>query len=624
MGPLQTKVKSGGDKHFAIRSAICQIARRAQALLLSALRFLAPSFLIMPKHIFVDREVSVIQMAAPSMERIVSLCKRRGFIFANSEIYGGIASTWDYGPLGVELKNNVMRAWWRSVVYERDDMEGLDAAILMNRLVWRYSGHEVTFSDPLVDCRECKSRLRADHLKDGKCPNCGSSNMTEARNFNLMFKTTVGPVESEENIAYLRPETAQGMFVNFANVQQAMRRKLPFGIAQIGKAFRNEITPGNFTFRTREFEQMEIEYFCKPPQYLQSGEKNDVELHQEWVEQRFSWYVNLGIAPERLRKRAQTPDELAHYAKATVDIEYLFPGSLGFSELEGIANRQDYDLTAHSKDVPDEDLERLKLQKNADSTTKLDYFDDQYVDPATGKKGARYIPYVIEPAAGATRATLAFLCEAYNEELVSEPKEEELAPLRDAVAAARKNIDKKIAEAEKAAAKGELKADAPTAAQLRAINEALTSCEAELPQSLLAVEDACDLPGAARVELLKKVRQAAAKLCDEYTRVVLKLHPRLAPIKVAVFPLKKNEPRIVEVAKRIKRDLQPAVRVVYDDSAGIGKLYRRQDEIGTPFCVTVDFQSLEDDTVTVRDRDSMLQERVPISQLESYLTQRLR
>jgi glycyl-tRNA synthetase len=558
------------------------------------------------------------------MEKIVSLCKRRGFIFANSEIYGGIASTWDYGPLGVELKNNVMRAWWRSVVYERDDMEGLDAAILMNRLVWRYSGHEATFTDPMVDCRECKSRHRADHLKDGKCLNCGSTNLTEARNFNMMFKTTVGPVESEENIAYLRPETAQGIFVNFVNIQQTTRRKLPFGVAQIGKAFRNEITPGNFTFRTREFEQMEIEYFCKPPQYLQPGEKTDVELHQEWVEQRFNWYVNLGIAPERLLKREQTADELAHYAKATVDIEYLFPGSLGFSELEGIANRQDYDLTAHSKDVPDEDLERLKLQKNTDSTTKLDYFDDQYVDSATGKKGARYIPYVIEPSAGATRATLAFLCEAYNEELVGEPKEEELNPLREAIAAARKNIDKKTGEAEKAAAKGELKAGSPTADQLRAINEALARRQAELPQSLLAVEDACDLPGADRVELLKKVRQVAAKLCDEYTRVVLKLHPQLAPIKVAVFPLKKNEPRIAEMGKQIKRDLQPALRVVYDDSAGIGKLYRRQDEIGTPFCVTVDFQSLEDQTVTVRDRDSMLQERVAIAELETYLLRKIR
>ncbi|HQR35854.1 MAG TPA: glycine--tRNA ligase, partial [Blastocatellia bacterium] len=329
-------------------------------------------------------------MAASSMEKIVSLCKRRGFIFANSEIYGGIGSTWDYGPLGVELKNNVMRAWWRSVVYDRDDMEGLDAAILMNRLVWRYSGHEATFSDPLVDCRECGKRSRADHLQDGKCPSCGSPNLTDPRNFNLMFKTTVGPVESDENIAYLRPETAQGIFVNFNNVQQAMRRKLPFGIAQIGKAFRNEITPGNFTFRTREFEQMEIEFFCKPPQYLQPGEKNDLELHAEWVEQRFGWYIKLGLDPAKLIKREQTKEELAHYAKATVDIEYKFPGSLGYSELEGVANRQDYDLSAHSRDIPEEDLQRLKLTANADSTGKLDYFDDQFVDPATGKKGARY------------------------------------------------------------------------------------------------------------------------------------------------------------------------------------------------------------------------------------------
>jgi glycyl-tRNA synthetase len=261
-------------------------------------------------------------MAATSLEKIVSLCKRRGFIFPSSEIYGGLGSTWDYGPLGVELKNNVKRAWWRSVVYDREDMEGQDAAIIMNRLVWRYSGHEATFSDPLVDCRDCGKRSRADHLVDGKCGNCGSKNLTEPRNFNLMFKTTVGPVESDENIAYLRPETAQGIFVDFANVQQAMRRKLPFGIAKIGKAFRNEITPGNFTFRTREFEQMEIEYFCKPPQFLQQGEKTDVELHAEWVEQRFNWYVTLGIPAEKIRKREQSREELAHYTKATVDLEY--------------------------------------------------------------------------------------------------------------------------------------------------------------------------------------------------------------------------------------------------------------------------------------------------------------
>lgn len=559
------------------------------------------------------------------MEKIVSLCKRRGFIFANSEIYGGIASTWDYGPLGVELKNNLIRAWWRAVVYERDDMEGLDAAILMNRLVWKYSGHEATFSDPLVDCRECKSRQRADHLKDGKCPNCGSSNLTEPRNFNLMFKTTIGPVESEENIAYLRPETAQGIFVNFLNVLQTSRRKLPFGVAQVGKAFRNEITPGNFTFRTREFEQMEIEYFCKPPKYLQAGEKNDDELHREWVEQRFNWYVNLGIARERLRKREQEPDELAHYAKATVDIEYLFPGSLGFSELEGIANRQDYDLSAHSKDLAEEDLARLKLQRNTDSTAKLDYFDDQYVDPATGKKGARYIPCVIEPSAGATRATLAILCESYNEELVSEPKAESLTILREAIAAARKSIDKKTAEAEK----NKAKSGGPSTEQLRTINEALAKAEAGLPASLLSVEEACDLPGGDRVELLKKVRLEASRLCDEHTRVVLKLHPQLAPIKVAVFPLKKNEPRIVEIARQIKRDLQPLLRTVYDDTGAIGKLYRRQDEIGTPFCITVDYETMGEkgpelkDTVTVRDRDTMQQERIAISQLATYLLPKL-
>jgi glycyl-tRNA synthetase len=494
----------------------------------------------------------------------------------------------------------------------------------MNRLVWRYSGHEATFSDPLVDCRECKTRSRADHLKDGKCPSCGSADLTEPRQFNLMFKTTIGPVEGEENIAYLRPETAQGIFVNFANVLQTARRKLPFGVAQIGKAFRNEITPGNFTFRTREFEQMEIEYFCKPPQYLQPGEKNDVELHEEWIEQRFNWYVRLGIDPQRLRKREQDASELAHYAKATVDIEYLFPGSLAWSELEGIANRQDYDLSAHSRDVLDEDLARLKLIKNTDSTTKLDYFDDQYVDPATGKRGARYIPYVIEPSAGATRATLAFLCEAYHEELVTEPDATQLQPLREAIAAARKSLEKKIAEAAAAAQKGEAKAAGPTADQLRVLGEALAKAETELPGSLLTVEDACNLPGGDRVELLKKVRQMAAKLCDEHARVVLKLHPQLAPIKVAIFPLKKNEPRIVELARQIKRDLQPVLRAVYDDTAGIGKLYRRQDEIGTPFCITVDFQSLDDRTVTVRDRDTMQQERVAVADLATYLLDRVR
>lgn len=556
------------------------------------------------------------------MEKIVSLAKRRGFIFANSEIYGGLGSTWDYGPLGVELKNNVKKAWWKAVVYDRDDMEGLDAAIIMNRLVWRYSGHEATFSDPLVDCKECKTRSRADHLVDGKCPNCGSTNLTEARSFNLMFKTVVGPVENDESIAYLRPETAQGIFANFANVQQTMRRKLPFGIAQIGKAFRNEITPGNFTFRTREFEQMEIEYFCKPPEYLLPGERTDDELHAEWIQKRFDWYVQLGLAPERLRKREQESDELAHYAKATTDIEYEFPGSLGFSELEGVANRRDYDLSAHSRDVADESLSRLKLAKNVDSTTRLDYFDEQWVDPETSKKGVRYIPYVIEPSAGADRATLAFLCEAYNEELVTEPDENALQPLRDAIAAARKSLDKKINEADKVAQKGGDKSLTASVNDLRKIADSIDTATAALPASLLDIEDVFTLPGANSVELLKKVRQIAAKLSDEHARVVLKLHPRLSPIKAAVFPLKKNEPRLVELARSIKTKLQPVLRIVYDDTAGIGKLYRRQDEIGTPFCMTVDYQSLDDGTVTVRDRDSMEQVRVVIAELEAYLVDR--
>ncbi len=582
-------------------------------------------------------------MAASSLEKIVSLCKRRGFIFPSSEIYGGLGSTWDYGPLGVELKNNVKRAWWRSVVYDREDMEGQDAAIIMNRLVWRYSGHEATFSDPLVDCKECGKRSRADHLIDSKCGNCGSTNLTEPRNFNLMFKTTVGPVDNDDNIAYLRPETAQGIFANFANVQQSMRRKLPFGIAQIGKAFRNEITPGNFTFRTREFEQMEIEYFCKPPQFLQEGEKTDVELHAEWVEQRFNWYVNLGLPAEKILKREQSKEELAHYAKATVDLEYRFPGSLGFSELEGIANRQDYDLSAHSRDIPEADLTRLKLTANPDTTAKLDYFDEAAIDPATGKKGVRYVPYVIEPSAGADRATLAFLCEAYNEEIVKEPSAEVLAPLRESIAAARKSITKKLTQAKKdseevTARSGSDKTFATFFYESHSqwyknLDAKLEQIESGLPGTLLDVEDVWSMPGADQVELLKKVRPIAAKLCDEYTRVVLKLHPQLAPIKVAVFPLKKNEPRIVEVAKKIKNDLQHFFRTVYDDSAGIGKLYRRQDEIGTPFCIPVEFDTLGEskehgaafiDTVTVRERDSMQQERVNIAELESYLLKRLR
>ena len=548
-----------------------------------------------------------------AFEKIVSLSKRRGFIFQSSEIYGGLGSTWDYGPLGVELKNNVKKAWWKSVVYSREDMEGLDAAIIMNRLVWQYSGHEKTFVDPLVDCKKCRKRFRADHVKGDKCPECGGE-LTEPRDFNGMFKTYVGPVQDETGLAYLRPETAQGIFVNFLNVLQAMRRKLPFGMAQIGKSFRNEITPGNFTFRTREFEQMEIEYFCKPPQYLQPGEKDDQQLHQEWVEARYNWYINLGLNPDRLKKRPQAKEELAHYAKACVDLEYLFPGSLGWSELEGVANRQDFDLTAHSNNVPEGDLARLKLTKNEHSTEKMEYFDEAYVDPATGKKGAKYIPYVIEPSAGADRATLAFLCEAYNEEQLSQPAEEALNPLKEATAAALKSISKKIAEAQKKPG-----SDSPSLEQLQAIEKALQTSIEKLPDSLLEIDSACSLPGSDRIELLKKVRQINGKLCDEHTRTVLKLHPELAPIKVAVLPLKKNEAAIVDTAKKIKAMLQPTLRTVYDDTAGIGKLYRRQDEIGTPFCVTVDFQTLQDQTVTLRDRDTMGQERYKIEELAGVI-----
>lgn len=427
------------------------------------------------------------------MDKIVSLCKRRGIIFQSSEIYGGIGNTWDYGPLGVELKNNVKRAWWKSVVYEREDMEGLDSAILMNPKVWEASGHVQHFTDPLVDCKQCKRRFKRDDIKGDKCPVCGGE-LTEPRQFNLMFKTYMGPVESEATVVYLRPETAQGIFVNFNNVLITRRRKIPFGIAQIGKAFRNEITPGNFIFRTREFEQMEIEFFVKPG--------TDEQWFEYWVNERFNWYLKYGIKKENLRLRPHEKDELAHYAKSCTDVEYLFP--MGWSELEGIANRTDYDLKRHSQY----------------SKKDLSYFDD--------KTRERYIPYVIEPSAGADRATLAFLLDAYREEIVKGRK-----------------------------------------------------------------------------------------------RVVLSLHPDLAPIKVAVFPLLKKESRLIELAKKIYKDLKKCLRAEYDDTAAIGKLYRRQDEIGTPYCVTVDMDSLEDKKVTVRERDSMEQERISIDSVKQYLLDKL-
>jgi glycyl-tRNA synthetase len=544
-------------------------------------------------------------MPATALEQIVSLAKRRGFVFPSSAIYGGLGSTWDYGPLGVELKNNVKRAWWRSVVHERDDMEGLDAAILMNRLVWKYSGHEATFSDPMADCRNCKARPRADHVfsaqkgrdpkglaeinaaigaKGLKCPKCGSTDLTEARPFNLMFKTTVGAVDTGDDagLAYLRPETAQGIFVNFNNVLDTMRRKLPFGVAQIGKAFRNEITPGNFTFRTREFEQMEIEYFVKP------GE--DEAAHQMWIDTRTKWYAELGLRPENLKQREQTRDELAHYAKRCVDLEYKFP--MGWSELEGIANRTDFDLQAHSRGA-----------NNPDSLVELRYFDQEQ------KK--HIIPYVIEPSAGADRATLAFLCDAYDESLVKEPPADEVAKLKELVASFAKSVEKRDAKQMEPDVKARL---------LGAAETIMAGLPGTLPE-LLALSDDAD---ANKIELFKKVRGASEKLGEEFTRTVLRLHPRLAPIKAAVFPLKKNEPRLVDLARTIKKNLQAAgVRAVYDDTGAIGKLYRRQDEIGTPFCVTVDFQSLEDGTVTLRDRDTMGQERAKHGELPAAIAQKV-
>jgi len=428
------------------------------------------------------------------MDKIVSLCKRRGFIFQSSEIYGGLGSVWDYGPLGVELKRNLKEAWWKTVVNQRYDIVGLDAAILMHPKTWEASGHMASFADLMVDCKKCKKRFKSEDLKDKKkCSECGGE-LTEDRPFNLMFETYHGPVKETAAVVYLRPETAQGIFVNFLNILDVSRKKLPFGVAQIGKSFRNEITPGNFTFRTREFEQMEIEYFVKP--------KEADKYYKEWVQGRFNWYIDLGIISDNLRKREHKKDELAHYAKSCTDIEYNFP--FGWSELEGIANRADFDLKQHSEF----------------SGKELKYFDDQ-----TSEK---YFPYIIEPSGGVDRATLAFLVDAYNEEEV----------------------------------KGQ-------------------------------------------------------------TRVFLKLHKDLAPVKIAVFPLLKNRPEIVELAKKIAASLKKKFICVYDDTAAIGKLYRRQDEVGTLFCATVDVQSLEDKKVTVRDRDTMQQDRIDIEQLENYFHNKL-
>jgi len=443
------------------------------------------------------------------MEKIVSLCKRRGFIFQSSEIYGGLNGFWDYGPLGVELKRNLKDFWWKRNVRERDDMEGMDGAIIMNRAVWKASGHEETFSDPMVDCRACKTRHRADQLpeKDGTkyCPNCGSRDLTEPRAFNLMFKSYAGPVESDDNMVYLRPETAQAMFVQFRNVLDTSRQKLPFGIAQIGKAFRNEINPRNYIFRSREFEQMEIEYFCRP--------EDGLKLTDYWLEERLKFYEDIGIPRSKIHINDIPDGDRAFYSKKTYDLEYEFP--FGVSELEGIAYRTDYDLSKHIEH----------------SGKPLDYYDE-----ATKE---RFVPHVVEPSAGADRTVLALLCEAFAEETVTD--------------------DKGKAE----------------------------------------------------------------------TRNVMRFHPRMAPIKCGVFPLLKNKPALVEAARKIVQSLRGDMNVFYDESGAIGRRYRRQDEAGTPFCITVDFDTVgengpeKEGTVTMRHRDSMQQERVAIADLKPFLLERI-
>ena len=442
------------------------------------------------------------------MDELVSLCKRRGFIFQSSEIYGGLQGMYDFGPLGVELKNNLKSAWWKSMVYERDDVEGLDASILTNQLVLNYSGHEDTFTDPLVDCKSCKSRWRADQIGD-TCPSCGSKDLTDPRPFNLMFKTNVGPLEDEGSIAYLRPETAQQIFTNFKNIVDSTSRALPFGIAQIGKAFRNEITPRNFIFRVREFEQMELEFFVEP------GEDN--LWHDKWIEERSKWWESQGVSKKKIRFLEVPKDELSHYSKRTVDLKYEFPH--GEEELEGIANRTDFDLGSHSKNQDQLNIQS-KIRKNSDSNSRL----------AIQNKDTNewIVPFVIEPSAGVERGVLAILNEAYKVEKLEDGKE----------------------------------------------------------------------------------------------RIVLALKPHLSPIKAAVIPLKKNNDDLVSLAKNIKDELQSLGRgrVLLENTGNIGKSYRKHDEVGTPMCITIDFDSLENNTVTIRDRDSMDQKTIQIQDLTTYFS----
>jgi glycyl-tRNA synthetase len=455
-----------------------------------------------------------------ALDQVVSLCKRRGYVFPSGEIYGGTRSAWDYGPLGVELKENIKRQWWQSVVTAREDVVGLDSSIILPTRTWEASGHLSTFSDPLTECLSCHKRFRVDHMQEAyaakkgiddpdsvklddlACANCGTRGAwTEPRQFNMMLKTYLGVIEDESGLHYLRPETAQGIFLNFVNVMNASRKKPPFGIAQTGKSFRNEITPGNFIFRTREFEQMEMEFFVKP------GE--DEEWHQRWIDLRTQWYVDLGINPDNLRHYEHPKDKLSHYSKRTVDIEYRFGFSgRDFEELEGIANRTDFDLTQHSEF----------------SGQDLSYFDQT--------TGERYVPYVIEPAAGLTRSFMAFLIDAYTED--------------------------------------------------------------EAPNTKGGVDK----------------------------RTVLRLDPRLAPVKVAVLPLSRNAD-LSPKARDLAAELRGAWNVDFDDSGAIGRRYRRQDEIGTPYCVTVDFDTLEDNAVTIRERDTMKQERIALDQVKAYLAERL-
>ena len=447
------------------------------------------------------------------MEELVSLCKRRGFIYQTNELYGGMQGVYDYGPLGVELKNNLKQAWWSSMVYERDDVEGLDSSILTHPNVLKYSGHEDTFTDPLVDCKDCKSRWRADHIDEGKCPSCRSENLTDPRPFNLMFKTTIGPVDDGSSFAYLRPETAQQIFTNFKNVVDSTSRTLPFGIAQIGKAFRNEITPRNFIFRVREFEQMELEFFVEPG--------SDDEWHTKWVEERINWWEKQGINRSMLEILEVDKEELSHYSKKTVDIMYKFPH--GLEELEGIANRTDFDIGSHTKNQNDYEI-KSDVIKNEDSVTKL-AFQNKI-------SNSWIIPYVIEPSAGVDRGFLAILNEAYKIEKLENGKE----------------------------------------------------------------------------------------------RTVLSLKSHLSPIKAAVIPLKRNNQNLVDKAMNLKNLLQSIGlgRVLLDNAGNIGKSYRRHDEIGTPMCITIDFETLDDNSVTIRDRDSMEQNRIKLVEVPDFFKKSLK